>query len=247
MTASVLANCAGINSRHCWRVWEKMRSSSSGWMTERASVCIQDSVRDGGGGGGSKSRTGTDCRVRGGRDSEVERISEREQSWRGREVKAEESASYCEEGDLISINHAKGAGGAPCLQTVEYHFTSYSEPSTAVMKEWMSTSIIFTIISTIWAEESACWAFSSVCDGVERINVSEVEVFVQKNFSNMKKHSRYWLLWSKPPLCSTLWTILQETESQTGSPQTNHTHFTWNRYSAERVCHTSDHSRWSDL
>ncbi len=29
-------------------------------------------------GGGNKSRTGTDCRVRGGRDSEVERISERE-------------------------------------------------------------------------------------------------------------------------------------------------------------------------
>lgn len=50
-------------------------------------------------------------------------------------MKAEESASYCEEGDLISINHAKGAGGAPCLQTVEYHFTSYSEPSTTVTKE----------------------------------------------------------------------------------------------------------------
>ena len=29
-------------------------------------------------GGSNKSRTGTDCRVRGGRDSEVERISESE-------------------------------------------------------------------------------------------------------------------------------------------------------------------------
>lgn len=35
-------------------------------------------MRDGGGGGGNKSRTGTDCRVKGGRDSEVERISESE-------------------------------------------------------------------------------------------------------------------------------------------------------------------------
>lgn len=46
-------------------------------------MCIQESVRDVGGwvvvgGGVHKSRTGTDCRVRGGRYSELERISERE-------------------------------------------------------------------------------------------------------------------------------------------------------------------------
>ncbi len=40
-------------------------------------MCAFKRVRDG---GGNKSRTGTDCRVRGGRESEVERISEREPS-----------------------------------------------------------------------------------------------------------------------------------------------------------------------
>ena len=46
-------------------------------MTERASVCIRESER-----GSNKSRTGTDCRVRGGRESEAERISEREEGGR---------------------------------------------------------------------------------------------------------------------------------------------------------------------
>lgn len=42
-------------------------------------MCAFERERDGDEGWGSnKSRTGTDCRVRGGRDSEVERISERE-------------------------------------------------------------------------------------------------------------------------------------------------------------------------
>lgn len=79
-------------ANHMWRVWEKMRSSLSGWMTERASVYITERERGfffWGGGECNKSRTGTDCRVRGGRDSEVERISEkRRQSWRGRDIKA---------------------------------------------------------------------------------------------------------------------------------------------------------------
>lgn len=42
-------------------------------MTARASVCIQDGRE--GRWGGDETRTDTDCRVRGGRDSEVERIS----------------------------------------------------------------------------------------------------------------------------------------------------------------------------
>lgn len=48
-------------------------------MTERASVYITEREREIflGGGECNKSRTGTDCRVRGGRDSEVERISEK--------------------------------------------------------------------------------------------------------------------------------------------------------------------------
>lgn len=39
---------------------------------------LRESERWGEGEGGNKSRTGTDCRVKGGRDSEVERISESE-------------------------------------------------------------------------------------------------------------------------------------------------------------------------
>lgn len=44
-------------------------------------------MRDGG--GASESRTDTDCRVSGGRDGEVGRVSEAEQRRGGREVEAE--------------------------------------------------------------------------------------------------------------------------------------------------------------
>ena len=96
-------------------------------MTVRASVSIQDGVRDVG--GGHKSRTGADCRVKGGRDSEVERISERKPSRRGREVKAEEKQGDglgCEvqrvrRGISFSINRAEvaaeGGGGFPAPPT----------------------------------------------------------------------------------------------------------------------------------
>lgn len=134
-------------------------------MTVRASVSIQDGVRDVG--GGHKSRTGADCRVKGGRDSEVERISERKPSRRGREVKAEEKQGDglgCEvqrvrRGISFSINRAEvvaeGGGGSlpphPPFRYTIYHFSSgkcWSEPPTPPRSR-KRFLMLFMVFSTI--------------------------------------------------------------------------------------------------
>lgn len=144
-------------ANHTWRVWEKMRSSLSGWMTERASVCIWERVRDGDEGwGGNKSRTGTDCRVRGGRDSEVERISERESRaegggrWRHKKKGAADAwfLLWGGGGRFILIMQRGGMSSLTsdhCCWIVRH--ISFPIQKTvfrkSVIKEWMSLLVLF--------------------------------------------------------------------------------------------------------